>query len=73
MAVPILGSRHQPPARNFEFIFHGAGTYSSVNLDGHALAAIAEADTATGWFRRGDGATVVRITDNSSARQINLR
>ena len=73
LTVAAPAGRHQPPARNFEFIFHGAGTYSSVNLDGHALAAIAEADTATGWFRRGDGATVVRITDNSSARQINLR
>lgn len=63
----------QPAARNFEVVLHGVAAPSSVTVDGQVLAPVTEQPGTAGWFRRNDGTIVVRIADNSAARQIDLR
>lgn len=73
LRVSAPEGRWAAPARNFEFIFHGLSAPAVVTVDGTALSAIQESDSAAGWFRRADGATVVRLADNGRAREILLR
>lgn len=61
------------PSRNFEFIFHALSAPAGATVDGAVLNAIQESDSGAGWFRRSDGATVVRLADNGRAREILLR
>jgi alpha-glucosidase len=70
LAAPA--GRYQPAPRNFEFILHAVAAPKTVTVDGQNLPAINEPDAGAGWYRRSDGAVVVRIAADDAARVITL-
>lgn len=65
LVIGVSGS-HQPPARDFEIILHGAPAVHEVRLDDRPLA-------AADWSRDAAGVLHLRLADDHRAHTVELR